>query len=180
MASKREQAFVLYYTGGAGVEYLFNGAASARLAGYAENSARITASRLLTKANVKAAIEERIKELTMSADEVLIRLSEQGRGDIGKFIGLKEGEIANHPQSHLIHNFKRTVTTGRNDFKEEKIEIELYNSQAALTHLWKHHQIANNKPTENIDVTDAKERLAQLLARQSGRGEPDGDIGGTE
>ena len=50
-----------------------NGAAAAMRAGYSPRSARITASRLLTKANVRAAISERQTEL---ADE--LRLSKDG------------------------------------------------------------------------------------------------------
>jgi phage terminase small subunit len=175
MASKREQAFILYYTG----EALFNGAEAARLAGYAENSARITASKLLTKPNVLAAVTARIDELTMKSDEVMVRISEQGRGDLGKFIGLKEKEIAEHPQSRLLKSYEHTIS-GVGAGREEKIKIELYSAQAALFQLWKHHQIAAGKATENIDVSDAKERLAQLIARQAERGTAPDDSGGDE
>lgn len=44
-----------------------NGAKAAELAGYAKNSAKVTASRLLTKPNVKAAVEARRREIEEAA-----------------------------------------------------------------------------------------------------------------
>jgi len=51
----RQEAFVEYYCG----EANWNGAKAARLAGYAESSARITAAKLLTKANISEAVKKR-------------------------------------------------------------------------------------------------------------------------
>ena len=115
----------------------------------------------------------------MSADEVMIRLTEHGRGNIGNFVGKTLREIQAMPEARLIKTFESRIT-GTGMFREEYTKVELYSAQAALLHLWKHHQIASGKATEKIDIQDAKERLAQLINRQSERGEPPDDTGGTE
>jgi hypothetical protein len=56
--SERERRFVEAFMGPA----KGNGAAAARIAGYANRSARVTASRLLTKANIRRAIEARVQD----------------------------------------------------------------------------------------------------------------------
>jgi len=55
----------------------FNGVQAVYAAGYKQgyDAARVTASRLLTKANVQHMVDEHIKKSKMSADEVLEELS---------------------------------------------------------------------------------------------------------
>jgi phage terminase small subunit len=71
--SEKQQAFVR--------EYLidFNGAQAAIRAGYAENSARVTASRLLADVNVSRALREaidaRAQRVQVDADYVLSKLT---------------------------------------------------------------------------------------------------------
>ena len=78
--SKREQVFVDEYL----VE--LKGAAAAIKAGYAERSARVTASRLLSKANIQAALEqgyaERRQRIQVTADAVVQRLAHIAFGNI--------------------------------------------------------------------------------------------------
>ena len=77
-------------------EYLtcWDAAKAARRAGYSPKTARFIGCENLTKPNVKAAIEQRIKEKAMSADEVILRLAEHARHDIGDLMN-DEGVIAN-------------------------------------------------------------------------------------
>lgn len=58
-------------------EYILclNGTKAARLAGYAPGSARQEAYRLLTNADIRAAINERMKNVGMGADEAVKRMS---------------------------------------------------------------------------------------------------------
>lgn len=65
-------------------EYLidFNGNQAAIRAGYSKRTARSQAHRLLTNADIQAAIEKRINELSMSADEVIIRLTNIARNGL--------------------------------------------------------------------------------------------------
>lgn len=69
-----------------------NGQQSAIKAGYAKNSARITASKLLTRANVKQEIarlsEKREKKAIMDANEVMELYSAIARGEVKDQFGL--------------------------------------------------------------------------------------------
>lgn len=148
-------------------------------AGYSAKSAHVTGHRLLKNAKVLAYIEEREKELIMSTNEILMRLTRHGRGDMAAFIGKTPNELKTHPQSDLIKEFEHTIT-GVGLTREEKIKLKLYDAQAAMFHMWKHHQIAAGKATESVDVTDAKQRLEQLIARQADTSETGDDPEPTE
>ena len=139
-------------------EYLqcWNAAEAARRAGYSERTARIQASKLLTKPNIQEEIQKRISEKAMSADEVLLRLGDMARGDIGEFLSiggmsfdlsLKQAQELGI--THLIKRVKqRTIITQKKDGDEEEnhyIEIELHDSQSALVHLGKHHKLFTDK-----------------------------------
>ena len=73
-------------------EYLrcWNATEAARRAGYSEATARQIGSRLLTNVDIASEIECRLEELTMSPAEVLMRLTEQARSDIGQFFKVIE------------------------------------------------------------------------------------------
>lgn len=84
----KQAAFVDFYLGQA----RFNATEAARLAGYAStgNALRVVASRLLTLVNVQAAIQARLAERAMNADECLARVAEQARGSLEDFIDVGE------------------------------------------------------------------------------------------
>ena len=73
-------------------EYLkcWNAAEAARRAGYSENTARQMGYENLTKPDIKAAIQERLAEVHMSADEALALQSEIARSNIGVFFKVIE------------------------------------------------------------------------------------------
>src|SRR5207244_3397347 len=62
--TSREQAFIAAYVG----ECQYNGAKAATAAGYSKRSAAVTASRLLTKANVQAELTDRLMKAGNRAD----------------------------------------------------------------------------------------------------------------
>ena len=139
-------------------EYLqcWNAAEAARRAGYSERTARIQASRLLSKANMQEEIQRRISEKAMSADEVLLRLGDMARGDIGQFMDIESMSFNVSLKTakelgltHLIKKIKqRTTITQKKDGDEEEnhwIELELHDSQSALVHLGKHHKLFTDK-----------------------------------
>ncbi len=139
-------------------EYLqcWNAAEAARRAGYSERTARIQASKLLTKTNIQEEIQKRISEKAMSADEVLLRLGDMARGDLGDFVDIESMSYHLSLQkakelglTHLIKKVKqRTVITQKKDGDEEEqhyIEIELHDSQAALEKLGRHHKLFTDK-----------------------------------
>lgn len=162
----------------------FNATRAAIKAGYSERSARSTASEILTYPDVKAEVERLLEAYSMPTKEILARLSHHARGDMREFIGLTYSDLKYHPDGSLIKEVERTITRLHKDDKSEVVEesfrIKLYDAQAAMNALWRYNQIAEGKATENIDVTDAKERLAQLLTRQSEREPAADDSGGAE
>ncbi len=132
--------FVRYYTGDCNL----NGAKAARKAGYPARSARQIASENLSKPYVRAEVDRILGEQAMSRSEVLARLTQHGRGDMREFIGKSAKQLKNHPDGQLIRKIKHTVITyGKDDDQrtEERIELELYDAQAALVQLGKYHKL---------------------------------------
>lgn len=113
--------------------------------------------------DIRKAIEERLAQLAMSKHEVLARLTDQARGDMGDFANVKSARsLASHPNSNLIKKFKRTITTtttGKNDAQEtiteEKIELELYDAQDAMIQIGRYHKMF----TDNMDMTSGGDKL---------------------
>lgn len=124
-------------------EYLkcWNATEAARAAGYAVP--RQEGSRLLSNADIREEIQRRVSERAMSADEVLIRLSNMARADIGDFLSILPGKAA--PMLDL----GKAATAGKLGLiKKIKasadgtiVEFELYDAQAALVQLGKFHKV---------------------------------------
>ena len=138
-------------------EYLrcWNGAEAARIAGY--KYPKQSAYDNITKPYLLQKIKERLASKVMLADEVLMRLSEQARVDVGQFfrevetdkgksIAVDWDAILNGENGHLI----RSITFGRDGPK-----IEVHDAQRALAHLAKYHGLA----TEKMDITTKGESL---------------------
>lgn len=155
--SKKQRAFIEHYL------KCWNAAEAARLAGYSEKTARQQGSRLLTKVDIEAAIQARVDELSMSANEALIRLTEQARADYAQYF--RHAEIANKDgnrewvvffdfaacqaddKMHLIKSIKHD--------RNENLEIEFYDAQTALVHIGRHHKLF----TDKTDLTSGGEKL---------------------
>ena len=127
MASIKEQVWL--------EEYLisFNATDAARRAGYKHPNVLGPTK----KAKFAVEISERLAERAMSADEVLQRLAEQARGDAADFLDIDEnvaiidiGKMAAAGKTHLIKKYR---------VSKDGISVELYDAQAALVHLGKHH-----------------------------------------
>lgn len=150
----KQKAFVLAYLSNG-----FNGTRAAKTAKYKGTDATlaVVASENLRKPKIKAAIDEMMKEQTMAATEVLARLTMMARGDLGDFAGLSEKELAEHPQSYLLHTIKRRTIPQRGSDIEPivEIEIKLHDPQAALVHIGKHLGLF----TEKVDLTSGGERI---------------------
>lgn len=181
--SLKQRAFAEHYL------RLWNGTQAAIAAEYSERTAAQQASRLLKNVKVQAYIEERLEELKLGADEVLVRLGEHARGSVADFIRIAEegGDIfidfrkaQEAGKLHLLKKVKKTVKDG-----EVTIEFELYDAQAALVHLGRHHRLFverhEHTGADGEPLTDAREQLASALDRLAARlgaagdrGEPDG------
>ena len=123
-------------------EYLkcYNATQAALVAGYAEGSAYAHGHKLLKIAEIKEAISQRLSESAMSADEVLMRLAEQARGEHGKYITTSGtvdiATLVNAKKAHLIKKVKET---------QDGMEYEFYDAQSALNTLAKHHGLLTDK-----------------------------------
>ncbi len=157
-------------------EYLidFNATRAAQRAGYSgdENTLAATGSRLIRIDKVDEAIRTRLSESAMRADEVLMRLAEHARGDMGAWLS-NDGEIdiaamkaAN--TTRLLRKVKRTYRSGETEaggtWEETRLEVELHDAQAALVHIGKHHGLFKDVSESKIDVS-ADDETRSLLSR---------------
>lgn len=153
--SSKQLAFIDYYL------THWNATKAATLAGYSERSARSIGSENLTKPDIQEAIEARLIELKMSADEVLTRLSDHARGSIADFVTVSEPstdlenatdmqdakaiaggwrlDLLKAEQSGKLHLIKK-LKSG-----QWGPEIEIHDAQTALALLGKHHGLFTDK-----------------------------------
>lgn len=134
-----------------------NASKAAKKAGYKQ---RQSGAENMSNPVIRAEIDRRLSEQVMGRNEVLARLSEQARGDIRDFATITTARaLANHPNGGVVRKFKRTVITIRVDDKvsqtEEKIELELYDAQAAQAHIGRYHKLF----TDNMDLTTGGDKL---------------------
>lgn len=156
-------------------EYLrcWNGAEAARRAGY--KHPRNQASYLLTIPNIQEEIEQRIEELTMQADEVLLRLAEMARGEHGKYLNpdgtIDLGKLIEDGKQHLVKKVKPA---------KDGMEVEFYDAQKALVDVgralglftdrlvvegWR--KAAEAKGLDSVEIFEhlVRETMAILVAR---------------
>ena len=148
----RQQLFVEYY-----LSYQMNATKAYKLAygDVSDESAARCGSRLLKNVQVKALIEQRISEVAMSTNEILMRLSEQARGLGGQFIksdgSFDFQRMIEDGGSHLIQSV--SVTNGGT-------RVEFYNAQIALIHLGKYHKLWDRGEVRNeIRISGLDEAL---------------------
>lgn len=151
-------------------ELSFNQTRAAIAAGYSRKSARNQAYRLMKNDDIRAAIESRLAEQAMSANEVLTRLAQHGRGDMRDFIGKSSKALKNHPDGNLIKKIEHTTTTTHllsgMSITEEKIKLELYDAQAALGQIGRYHKLF----LDRTDITTGGQPIGLLV-----QGVMDGD-----
>lgn len=68
----------------------FNATRAAKAAHYSEKTAYSYGQQLLKKLEIQEAIKTRIAELTMSEDEFMVRIAEDGRADMGEFVTIRK------------------------------------------------------------------------------------------
>jgi phage terminase small subunit len=143
-------------------EYLvdFNATQAAIRAGYSEKTAQAQSSRLLSNVIVSDEIKAHLDEKAMSADEVLTRLADMARSDMGDFLDISpmsfQVDLNKAKELRLTKLIKKvklhTTTTLSKDGVETEthtIETELYDAQAALVQLGRYHKLF----TDKTDIT---------------------------
>ena len=151
-------------------EYLrcWNGAEAARRAGYSSKRDKNTAYSLLACEEIKAAIQERIAETAMSADEVLLRLAEQARSIQAEYLQ-PDGTV--DLETLLADGYGHLVKGTRWD-RAGNLIVEFHDAQSALGLIGKHlrlfadqieHSGPNGGPIETKDVSDPDSNGVALL-----------------
>lgn len=138
----KQQRFVDEY-----IRLRFNATKAAIAAGYSEATAYSQGPRLLKNVEIKAAIDAYMDAGAMGPKEVLFRLTEHARGDIGDLWDETLGGInwtATRAQglTHLIKKVKRKTTyrtIGGETIETVEEDIELYDAQHAQELLGKAH-----------------------------------------
>lgn len=147
-------------------EYLkcWNGAEAARRAGYAERTANRTGSKLLSIVDVQAHIQRRIREKAMGADEVLLRLGEQARGEVAGYL-TADGEV---DLERLLADGKGHLVKGTKRDRRGHLIVEFYDAQAALALLGRHHRLfvdqVNHMGEVTVDIHDHRAELERRLS----------------
>lgn len=136
-------------------EYLtcWNASEAARRAGYSERTAQQMGSENLLKPVIRQAIDQRLAEKRMSADEVLARLSAQAGADMNDFLSqrgrgvtldLVKAKAAG--KLHLIKKYSKT---------KQGASIELHDAQAALVQIGRYHKLFTDKFSGDVSGTIA-------------------------
>ena len=160
--TSKERRFVTAYLN----EAAGNGSKAAVLAGYAKGSARITASRLLTKAHIQAALanvrdamarevataDAIVKTRVMSGEEALERLSLYARADIRKILD------PNDPLAKLDDATALTIKTIRPGRYGRT--VELHDAMRATELLAK----AGGKLKEIVQVESLEQLIEQSMS----------------
>jgi Terminase small subunit len=154
-------------------EYLkdFNGTQAAIRTGYSKRSAAAIAFEMLRKPEIQVAINKRLTELAMSADEVLIELARTGRADVKEMFG-EDGKML-HPKD-MPESIRRAISGI--DVKAGTIKVRFWSKTEALNLAGKYYKLFGDKlepPTQvNVNVLISDEEAARLLSRLAQRALP--------
>lgn len=125
------------------------------------DAARASAARLLANVSISEAIQQRVDELAMSANEVLIKLAEHARADYKDFISVAaNGDLVldmdkAEGKTHLIKRVtsRRTIRTLKDaEIDETVLSVELHDAQAALVQIGKHHKLFTDNVQQSGEV----------------------------
>jgi len=103
-------------------------------------------------------VQQRLSEAAMGADEVLMRLAEQARGNMGDFIRVTPDgsftiDLTGAESAQKLGLIRKVTKTVRRfgDTEIEEATVDLYDSQAALVHLGKHLDLFSDKLTVKLE-----------------------------
>lgn len=155
----RQRVFVSEYT------RIWNATEAARIAGYKDPVASGYENRL--KPEVKAAIDARLKAHHLGADEVLARLADHAMGSMADFISIRTNLDTGYPEP--VIDIEKARQAGKlHLIKKIRIDdkgtaIELYDADAALTLVGKHHELFTEKQKIEGEVSTRITNLNDLL-----------------
>jgi len=155
----RQRLFVEAYLGDAAG----NASEAARIAGYAHPGQ--VGERLLKKVEIRSAIDARLAQAAMGANEVLARLSAMAAGDLSDFIKVDaDGE----PSLDLAKARRRKKLGLVKKLTPTKFgwSIEMYDAMAALEKLGRYHGLFTEKP---VDPKEPGKQAVTLYIPDNGR-----------
>lgn len=133
-------------------EYLIdmNATQAAIKAGYSEASAYSQGQRLLKNVEIQAAIAQKLQDSAMKSDEILQKLTEIARSDMGDYLDVSSmafqvdlNKAKELGKLHIIRKVKQKTTTvchsDGEDVEQNQIEFELHDKLKALELLAKYH-----------------------------------------
>lgn len=150
------------------------------------DSARARAVELLANISIQKEINKRLTEKAMSADEVLARLSGMARASIMPFIRITdEGfvyfDFSNPDAQEYLYLIKKIKTKrsrriggkgeDADEWEDEWMEVELYDSQAALEKIGKYHKLFLEKSEISLNTVEDLTPIVDLINRAKERGE---------
>lgn len=145
----------------------FNATRAAIAAGYSENSAANIGYENVRKPDIAAEIERTIAHRCMTQSEVLTRLTEHARGDVGDFINVVDGvpsfdfsAASEQGKMRIIRKLKTKTKTylpkdpdADTTITETEVDFELYDAQAALVHIGRIHKMFVDRTESKDDST---------------------------
>lgn len=151
-------------------EYLidFNATQACIRAGYSEHSARSTGVRMLTNPNISAEIKQKLAEKAMKSEEILERLADIARADMGDYLDVSSvafqinlAKAKDEGKLKFIRRIKQKTTTicreGGEDVEQNQIDFELMDQLRALELLGKanglfvdRHELKTSGPIEIV------------------------------
>lgn len=148
----RQRAFVDHFLA------TFNASEAARRIGVTSKRAARRGYELRENPAVAAEIKARLDALTMTADEVLIRLAQHARASLDSFVAddaetpaIDIGKARAAGAMHLAKRIKTTVRRKRPGAAElVSVEVEIVDTQAALVALGRAHSLF----TDRLRVVD--------------------------
>ena len=162
MTTKKQRCFIETYLS------TWNATRAAEIAGYKHPN--VAGASLLRHPEVKAAIAERMKQISMTADEVIARLAQQARADVSVFL-----RSSGEPDWEMVQKYGyliKRITKTRSGW-----QIELHDAQQALMIIAKAQGLLVDRVQQNQMQTQVTFYLPEKepgLPPHDGKGE-DGD-----
>ncbi len=142
----REQAWAEAYL------VTLNKAESARRAKYKGDNVQLAniGWQNYRKAHIRAYLKDRLDEMCMPANEILVRYTDMASSNISEFAHVStHRDLAELENGYLVKKFKRKITRTQSGGEYEEIELELYDAKSALDSLAKYHHLL----TDKIEIT---------------------------
>lgn len=159
MLTSRRKRFIEAYL------VCWNGAEAARRAGYSHRHSRKQASYLLTVPEVRAEIERRLEEAAMGANEVLAKLTDQARLDLGPYVTQDGKRLAldwdKLKEAGLTHLVKSITPTSYG------MRIEFHDAQMALIQLGRMYGLFKDRQVKELDpeTVSAMQQFAAVVTK---------------